>query len=62
MAQSARVVEYTNCISTEGEDSPECPRYDTKQSDSEATVMQELWGMQSTPLLPFTLAQSSNTF
>ena len=26
--------------------------YDTKQSDGEALVMLELWGMQSTPLLP----------
>ena len=30
----------------------ECPRYDTKQSDGEAQVMLELWGMQSTPSLP----------
>ena len=30
----------------------ECPRYDTKQSDDEAPVMLELWGMQSTPSLP----------
>ena len=29
-----------------------CPRYDTKQSDSEAPVMLELWGMKSTPSLP----------
>ena len=28
------------------------PRYDTKQSDGEAPVMLELWGMRSTPLLP----------
>ena len=26
--------------------------YDTKQSAGEASVMLELWGMQSTPLLP----------
>ncbi len=26
--------------------------YDTKQSDGEASVMLELWGMQSTPSLP----------
>ena len=25
----------------------ECPRYDTKQSDGKASVMQEVWGMQS---------------
>ena len=29
-----------------------CLGYDTKQSDGEARVMLELWGMQSTPLLP----------
>ena len=29
----------------------ECPGYDTKQSDGEAPLMLELWGMQSTPLL-----------
>ena len=27
-------------------------RYDTKQSDGEASVMLELWGMWSTTLLP----------
>ena len=30
----------------------EYPVYNTKQSDDEATVMLELWEMQSTPLLP----------
>ena len=30
----------------------ECPGYDTKQSDGEAPVMLELWGMWSIPLLP----------
>ena len=46
-------VEYTNCISAEGLDSPnEYPGYDTKQFYGEAPVMLELWGMQSTPLLP----------
>ena len=29
-----------------------CPRYDTKQSDDEAPVMLELWGMWSIPSLP----------
>ena len=29
-----------------------CPGYDTKQSDGEAPVMLELWGIRSTPLLP----------
>ena len=30
----------------------ECPRYDTKQSDGEVSVMLEPWGMRSTPLFP----------
>ena len=30
----------------------EFPKYDTKQSDGEAPVMLELWGMRSTSLLP----------
>ena len=30
----------------------ECPEYETKQSDGEVPVMLELWGMQSTLLLP----------
>ena len=29
-----------------------CPRYDTKPSNDEASVMLELWGMWSTLLLP----------
>ena len=33
----------------------ECPGYDTKQSDGEVPAMLELWGMQSTPLLPLLL-------
>ena len=53
MAQSAVVEEYTNCISIEGQYSPnECPDTNTKQSDGEAPVMLELWGMRSTSLLP----------
>ena len=52
MAQSAVAAEYIDCISVEDEDSPnECPDYDTKQSDAEAYVMLELWGMQSSHLL-----------
>ena len=39
MAQLAEIAEYTKCISVE------CPRYDTKQSDGEAPVMLDLWGM-----------------
>ena len=35
-----------------GKDSSnECPGYDTKQSDGEASVILELWGMLSTPSL-----------
>ena len=30
----------------------ECPGYDTKQPDGEASVMPELWEMRSTPSLP----------
>ena len=30
----------------------ECPGYDTKQSDGEVSVMQELLGMRSTSSLP----------
>ena len=30
----------------------ECPENDTKLPDGEVPVMLELWGMQSTPLLP----------
>ena len=30
----------------------ECPAYDIKQSDDEARVMLELWGMRSNPSLP----------
>ena len=32
--------------------SNDCPVYDNKQSDGEATVMPELWSMRSSPLLP----------
>ena len=51
--QSAGSEEYTTYISAEEYDPPkECHGYDTKQSDSEIPVMLELWGMQSTQLLP----------
>ena len=43
LAQSAEAVEYTDCFSAEGEESPnECPGYDTKQSDGEIPVILEL--------------------
>ena len=54
IAQSAGAVEYTDCFSAGvGKILPrnDCPRYDTKQSDGEAPVMLELWGMKSTPSL-----------
>ena len=52
-AQLDGAAEYTNCISAQGcNSSNECSLYDTKKSDGEASVMLELWGMQSTPLLP----------
>ena len=39
-AQWAGTAEYTDCVSAKGENSPnECPGYDTKQSDSDASVM-----------------------
>ena len=53
LTQSAGTVEYADCISAVGQDSPnECREYDTKRSDGEALLMLDLWGMQSTPLLP----------
>ena len=53
-AQSAGVVKYTDCISAEELDLHlnKCHGYDTKQSDGEAPVMLELWGMCSIPSLP----------
>ena len=46
LAQSARVVVYTDCISVKVYD----PQHDS--SYGEASVMLEFWEMQSTPLLP----------
>ena len=44
---------YTDCFSVERKDFPnECPSYDSKQSDGEASVMMELWGIRSTSSLP----------
>ena len=54
LAHSAGAVEYTDCITAVGYNSPnECPVYDTKQSDGEVPLMLEQWGMWSTPPLPF---------
>ena len=57
--QSARAVEYTDCISAEGKDPPpnECPGNDTKQNDGDLPVMLDLWGMQSILLLPLVPSQ-----
>ena len=53
LTQSAGAVEYTNCISAEGENYPgECSGYDIKPFDGETPVMLELWEMRSTPSLP----------
>ena len=47
MAQSGWAAEYTDCISAEGQNSPNmCPGYGMKQSHGEAP------GMRSIPLLP----------
>ena len=53
MTQLVGATEYTYCMSTEGQYSPnECPVYDTKQSDGEVSVLQELTGIRSTSSLP----------
>ena len=53
MGQSTGVADYTDCISAEGQDFlNKCSGYDTKQSDGVALIMQELWGMRITHLLP----------
>ena len=49
-AKSAGAAEYS--ISAEGHSTYKCPRYDTKQYDSESPVILELWEMQSIPSLP----------
>ena len=52
IAQFAGAAEYTDYISTEREDSPsKCSGYNNKQSDGEAPMILELWGIQSSPLL-----------
>ena len=54
LAQAARAAEYTESISAERQDSAnKDPVSDAKQSDGEASVILELWGMQSTPSLPW---------
>ena len=52
IVKSAGTEEYSDCISAEGVNPlNECPRYDTKNYDSEVPVMPEVWGMWSTPSL-----------
>ena len=56
VAQLAEPAEYTDCIFAEGKTLPiSVLIYDTKQLDSEAPVMLELWEMWSTPSLPLLL-------
>ena len=53
LPQSAWVAEYTDCISAKGGEFPNvCSAYDSKQSEDEASVILDLWGIQSTPSLP----------
>ena len=66
LAQSAEAAEYTDCISAVWEDFyNEYRGYDTKQSDGEAPVMLEIWGIQCTPFIAIiprsTLAWSSSS-
>ena len=40
------LVQYSECISAEGKESPnDCPKYDSKQYDGATSVTLELWGM-----------------
>ena len=54
LAQSARIVKYSNWISAEGYPPlpNECPGYDIKQSEGEIPVMLVLRGLVSAPSLP----------
>ena len=51
-AQLAAAVEYTDCKGVRPRPN-EGPEYDIKQTDGEAPVMLELWGMWSTSLPSF---------
>ena len=48
-ARSSEDVEYTDCISAEGQSPNECPDYDIKQSGGKALVILEFGGMWSAP-------------
>ena len=53
MAKSDGAAEFGDCISAQGQYSPnKCSEYDTKQSDDEASVMLLLRRTRRTPLLP----------
>ena len=60
LAHSAGAIEYTDCYPAEVWDPPThmCPSYDTKQSDGEAPVMLEFWGMWRTSLLSYSKVHS----
>ena len=50
--RSAGALESTDCFSVKGYDnSKECPRYDSKQSEGEAPVILELWRIRTSSLL-----------
>ena len=56
MAQWAGLYKTSTAPLKRGKTAPnECPWYDTKQFDSEAPVMQEIWGMRSTRSLSVSL-------
>ena len=47
-----RIHQLLLCRGVRRPPSNECPGYNPKKSDGEVPVILELWGMQSTPLLP----------
>ena len=51
-AQSARVVEYTNCISAKAVKDAILDMTLNTDTDGEAPLILELWGMWSTPSVP----------
>ena len=51
VTQLGGAVEYTDKTKNVWRLSNECPDNDTKQWDGEVPVMQEIWGMRSTPSL-----------
>ena len=54
LAQSTKTVDWTDCISAECKmPTNDCPWFEIRQSDGEAPVVLEFWGMGITPSLPF---------